>query len=598
MKGKNKMNKRYLITGVSGVDPYTNIYLVPQIITEKIIDDGSKIEIKYKNNKDTKIPQEVKLDEIFIDGSMLNILRKYIKNGNPITDIYIYLTQEMKKRTQIYETSIKNLYESNGINNFNIVFYPNDFYKDCEDRFRADDVQKFASYYKEIYEIYSKIIKQGNSDEIILNISSGTPAFKADMMIMAVTNNLKIEQTANSIESKDLKNYVMQKEKVLYDDIKQKLEEAKLNYKDAKTKIQIESRQIKDFQIDKINNQLDFLNETENALTTRSTKENIDEIKKIILLESIEDSIRKKDYCGIYYNLISNEQYLKNNKQKLLEIAGNLYYRYIGNDEEAKKSILNNDQNNIENYYPIYKANSIKNCADEVREEINAIIEKSNVMKIKSQREEINDWLLISTPLIEAISSLIVTQKTKFNFENIISKSNNKSTISLNLFNEKAPKEIKEKYANIVKESDNNFLNAFFYKNIIFQMLKTEDKQEEKKHINKILDYIYIVDLARTARVSAAHSIQNISKNEFERLYKDKLLKHSRYFSLKNITQNYINNQANQSIKCVENAVKELIVDLLPDNNEETIKYFEESINIYNTLEQAILKLLKDEIYN
>ena len=63
MKGKNKMNKRYLITGVSGVDPYTNIYLVPQIITEKIIDDGSKIEIKYKNNKDTKIPQEVKLDD-------------------------------------------------------------------------------------------------------------------------------------------------------------------------------------------------------------------------------------------------------------------------------------------------------------------------------------------------------------------------------------------------------------------------------------------------------------------------------------------------------------------------------------------------------
>lgn len=597
MKGKIKMNKRYLITGVSGVDPYTNIYLVPQIITEKIIDDGSKIEIKYKNNKDTKIPQEVKLDEIFIDGSMLNILRKYIKNGNPITDIYIYLTQEMKKRTQIYETSIKNLYESNGINNFNIVFYPNDFYEECEERFRADDVQKFASYYKEIYEIYSKIIKQGNSDEIILNISSGTPAFKADMMIMAVTNNLKIEQTANSIESKDLKNYVMQKEKLLYDDIKQKLEEAKLNYKDAKTKIQIESRQIKDFQIDKINEQLDFLNETENSLETRTSRESIDEIKKIILLESIEDSIQKKDYCGIYYNLISNEQYLKNNKQELLEIAGNLYYRYIGNDEKAKKSIQNNLQNNIENYYPIYKASSIKNCTDELKEEINAIIEKSNIMKIKSQREEINDWLLISTPLIEAISSLIVTQKTKFNFENIISKSNNKSTISLNLFNKIAPKEIKERYENVVKESDNNFLNAFFYKNIIFQMLKTEDKQEEKKHINKILDYIYIVDLARTARVSAAHSIQNISKNEFERLYKDKLLKHSRYFSLKNITQNYINNQANQSIKCVENAVKELIVDLLPDNNEETIKYFEESINIYNTLEQKILKLLKDEIY-
>ena len=285
-------------------------------------------------------------------------------------------------------------------------------------------------------------------------------------------------------------------------------------------------------------------------------------------------------------------------KQELLEIAGNLYYRYIGNDEKAKKSIQNNEQNNLENYYPIYKANSIKNCTDDVKEDINAIIEKSNIMKIKSQREEINDWLLISTPLIEAISSLIVTQKTKFDFENIISKSNNKTTISLNLFNKTAPKEIKERYEKVVKESDNNFLNAYFYKNIIFQMLKTTDKQEEKDNINKILDYIYIVDLARTERVSAAHSIQNISKNEFERLYKDKLLKHSRYYSLKNITQNYINKQANQSIKCVERAVKELIANILPDNSEETIKCFEESINIYNTLEQKIIKLLKDEIYN
>lgn len=583
------MKQRYLITGVSGVDPYTNILLKPQIIKNKI---------EYTNSNDPNIPKEFKSNKIFLDGSMLNILRKYIKLGNPITDIYIYLTDEMASKKDLYKTAIEKLYENIGVENLNIVFYPNDFYKEnYESKLRKKDVQKFASYYKEIFEIYSKIIKENNSAEIIVNISSGTPGFKSDMMIMAVTNNLKIEQTANSIESQDLEEYVKKKEKTVYNNILTQLESIKLNYENAFIKIKIKSVQISNFQPDKINEELKFLNETENSLATRATTENIDEIKKIMLLESIEDSIQKKDYCGIYYNLKNNEQYLKNNKQELLEIAGNLYYRYIGNDEKAKKSIQNNEQNNLENYYPIYKANSIKNCTDDVKEDINAIIEKSNIMKIKSQREEINDWLLISTPLIEAISSLIVTQKTKFDFENIISKSNNKTTISLNLFNKTAPKEIKERYEKVVKESDNNFLNAYFYKNIIFQMLKTTDKQEEKDNINKILDYIYIVDLARTERVSAAHSIQNISKNEFERLYKDKLLKHSRYYSLKNITQNYINKQANQSIKCVERAVKELIANILPDNSEETIKCFEESINIYNTLEQKIIKLLKDEIY-
>ena len=201
------MNKRYLITGVSGVDPYTNIYLIPQIITPKST---------FSNISDSNIPRKIKSDKIFIDGSMLNILRKYIKEGKPITDIYIYLTEEMKSKKQLYEIAIKRLYENYSLNDFKIVFYPNDFYSDYENRLRADDVQKFASYYKEIFEIYSEIVKKGNTNEIILNISSGTPAFKADMMIMAVTNNLKIEQTANYIESQDMEGLVKEKEKTLY----------------------------------------------------------------------------------------------------------------------------------------------------------------------------------------------------------------------------------------------------------------------------------------------------------------------------------------------------------------------------------------------
>ena len=592
------MSKRYLITGVSGVDPYTNIFLVPQIVVNKTMTDGSKKVEKLKSFNDNKIPNEVKLNNVFIDGSMFNILRKYIKNGNPITDIYIYLTEVMKPRKEIYQKAIKTLYKSEENQEPNIVFYPEDFYpEDYENRLRKDDVQKFASYYKEIFEIYSKITNNGIADEIILNISSGTPAFKSDMVIMAITNNLSIEQTANSIENLKLEEYVKEKERDIYENLLNKLQDAKLNYENATVKISVESRQLKEFSIDKINEELECLNQTEKVLETRTTKENIDEIKKIMLLESIEDSIEKKDYCGIYYNLKSNEQYLKNNKQELLEIAGNLYYRYIGNNKKAKENITEVDQIKLEKYYPIYKAKSIKNCSKDIKEEINAIIEKSNIMKIKSKREEMNDWLLISTPLIEAISSLLVTQKTGFDFENILNMSNKNGVISLYRFNQIAPQEIKDKYRRVVRESDKNFLNAYFYKNIIFEMLNTASNMAEKENINKILDNIYIVDLARTSRVTAAHSIQNISKLEFEKLYKNKLLAHNRYKRLKNITNQYINDKANQSVKCVEDAIERLILEVLPDNSEETKKYFEESINIYDALEQRLLKLLKDEIY-
>lgn len=623
------MEKRYLITGVSGVDPYTNVFLVPQLVTKKQIEDGSNIDVIITHTKDEDIPKEVKLENVFLDGSMLNILRKYLNLGKPITDIYIYLTEVMKNRKNIYENTIKRLYENSNVDNLNIVFYPNDFYNDSKQRFRKDDVQKFASYYKEIYEIYSKIIKENSKSEIILNISSGTPAFKADMMIMAVTNNLKIEQTANSIEQKDLEEYIKQKDSHIYNDILERLEKVKANnsekskrdYENYNVKINIESKQIKYFLSDKvIEEQLKFLNETEENINSRSTEESIDEIKKIVLLESIEDSIVKKDYCGIYNNLKNNEKYLKKHGQELLSISGNLYYRYIGDDIKAKESIKNNEQE----FYPILKSNSIQKCSEDIKNEINDIIEKSNIMKIKSKREEINDWLLISTPLIEAISSLFVTKKTNFNFEDILEKTNNKTVISLDKFNQIAPKELKEKLKNVVKESDNNFLNAYFYKNIIFEMVKNAKNQTEKEEIEKILDYIYIVDLARTARVSAAHSIQNISKTEFEKLYKNKLIKHSRYKRLQKITKQFIDyennknidlknniniestinknidlkeNKTNQSINCVEYAINRLIIELLPDNNLDTIKCFEESINIYDTLEKKILSLLEQEIY-
>ena len=96
------MIKKYLITGVSGADPYTNIILVPSIKTEGFDDEGSKCIKILTNRDDSDIPQEVKSSVAFADGPMLNILRKYIKNiFSPNLEIAMDIGREqrpLKKR--------------------------------------------------------------------------------------------------------------------------------------------------------------------------------------------------------------------------------------------------------------------------------------------------------------------------------------------------------------------------------------------------------------------------------------------------------------------------------------------------------------------
>lgn len=549
--------KNILITGVSDTDPYTNI----------------SFEVLDENNKKIR---EINSNKAFIDGAMLNILRKNIKENEPINKIYIYLTEDMEVKKDIYIKAIKSLYSyyNLSIDLKNIKFYPNDFYEDYVDRLRKENVHKFASYYKEIYDIYSVIQEDKEEKNIILNISSGTPAFKADMMMMAVTNNLKIEQTAN----------------IMNEEVKNKVKEyCKEEFIDESEKIEVKSIRNRIFPENNIEEIFDKLNITEDKLITRTQEESIDETKKVLILESIEDSIAKKDYCGIYNTLVDNKKYLGDNKEQILLIAKNLYFRYIGNDKKANENI---EDTKIQEYYPIYKFKNILNNV----EEINSTIEKFNMMQIKSKRDEINDWLLISTPLLEAITSSLVTRKLGFNFEEILED----SKISLNKFNNNkiVPNRIKSRFGKQITYSNGQFLNAYFYKNIIFRMKDSEPNIVEKKKINKILDYIYIIDIARSDRVVAAHSIRNVDKETFTVEYERKLKAHSRYGRLKNIVQEYYNeNNQFRSIECVEDAVKELIWELISNNNPLNKNVFLESINVYGRLENKILSLLKEDIY-
>ena len=296
------MNKKYLITGVSGADPYTNIFIVPSIKIINKDDYGAEKVKTYTNVNDERIPREVKSSIAFADGPMLNILRKYIRNGSPITDIYIYLTKKMASQKELYKKAIESLYCDVSVNP-TIVFYPHDFYKDdYGSHLRDKDVHNFASYYREINEIYSHIVAEQTDKKkpkIILNITSGTPAFEADMMIMAVTNNLTIEQTSMYTENEATFEYIKNNEAALYNDILEKLNDLICtdgDYQDSKCEVQMNlvSRLISNFNLENVDRQLEFLHQTEKGLESRSKKESIREIKKIMLLESVEDSIDKK----------------------------------------------------------------------------------------------------------------------------------------------------------------------------------------------------------------------------------------------------------------------------------------------------------------
>lgn len=565
--------KNILITGVSNTDPFTNIVF----------------EITDENNKENK--KTISSQKAFTDGPMISILRKHIKENDPISEIYIYLTKDMSTKKEIYIESIQNLYSYYGLNsNLEIIkFYPNDYYADYENRLRDKDVHKFASYYKEIYDMYSNIKNENSHEEknIILNISSGTPAFKSDMVIMAVTNNLKIEQTSN-ITNIEIKNKIK-------DFCKEEIE-------NETGKIDVKSYPIANFPND-LKDTLINWHATENNLASRTQKENFDETKKVMILESIEDSVAKKDYCGIYNTLLDNEKYLGKSKEKLLEIASNLYFRYIGNEKKARESIKDKKE-----YYPIYALeNMVRNI-----DEINSIIEKFNMMKTKAQRDEVNDWLLISTPLVEAITGNYVTRKCSFNFENTLDAN---SKISKGKLNERKdgkdliPSTVRSRYGNLIEQFDGQFLSAIFYKKVIdtMQWNASKNNKIEAEKLNKILTKIYIIDNARTDRVTAAHSIRNVDIETFTTEYKKSIKEHienaknpsekKRYEKIQNMMQDYDKNGKFQSIEFVEDAIENLIYELITINGPLNKNTFIKSINIYETLEKQIIDLLKKEIY-
>lgn len=107
------------------------------------------------------------------DGAMLHICRKY----RPFK-VYMYLSQEMleyRDKDDRYRYSLEQLSERLGIS-FEM--------KEIE-RPELEDVQRFDIFYKDFESLLKEIQADHSDSKILLNVSSGTPAMKSALQLIA-----------------------------------------------------------------------------------------------------------------------------------------------------------------------------------------------------------------------------------------------------------------------------------------------------------------------------------------------------------------------------------------------------------------------------
>ena len=464
------------------------------------------------------------------DGSMMHIIRNYNTKDIPIEKVCIYYSKEMyqyEKEQQIFSRAIKHFEIEN--QKIEICDYPKDKTK------LREDVYVYGSFYSEIHEILNEIIKEYTEKdeecEILLNISSGTPAMQTDLSLLGITSNLPKKLKIKMIQvTTPLKSSNNRRE------FEENIEEA--------------------------------LNETteneEKINENRTIVENIVDTRKLILLESIQDAFNKHDYAGVYNNLKNSEDLFKN--KEIFEYSKNLYFRYIGNEKKAFE-ILNNPNIVQEEIYPI------------MDEEYRVLLEKINIMKVKYSREEINDWLLIAQTVIEDLYKRLVEKILNIKIEDI----EKEGKISYDEFKIINANGRFNNIDEIIRRNDSNFINAFILRKIILR---------QRKIISfKLKNNITVLDKIRENRNRAAHTLAFVDKESLNKDFLNKIRNIEKEHNIK--VTDLIDPKLN-ALEETEKKIKELVVEIIP---KEYLDKLDDTYNVYDTITNKILTLIKNEIY-
>ncbi len=110
------------------------------------------------------------------EGSMLHIIRHYKPEV-----VYLYITKELNYNDNRYEKAIKKFNPA-----CEVVEIISELYKDDVNNYDAF-MSDFRKYITEIHDKYNN-----KGYEILLNIASGTPQMKSNLILEVITNNIKL----------------------------------------------------------------------------------------------------------------------------------------------------------------------------------------------------------------------------------------------------------------------------------------------------------------------------------------------------------------------------------------------------------------------
>lgn len=110
------------------------------------------------------------------EGSMLHIIRHYKPEV-----VYLYITKELNYNDNRYEKAIKKFNPA-----CKVVEIISELYKDDVNNYDAF-MSDFRKYITEIHDKYNN-----KGYEILLNIASGTPQMKSNLILEVITNNIKL----------------------------------------------------------------------------------------------------------------------------------------------------------------------------------------------------------------------------------------------------------------------------------------------------------------------------------------------------------------------------------------------------------------------
>ena len=488
--------KRVLVSFVGMVDPFT--------VTE------------IKDQKKEKV-----IDTIKRDGSLTHIMRHYKKENKLIDKVYIYYSQEMFEYKDSIDLAVKHFFP-----NIDIINLPKD-----EKNLRID-VNKYGTFYPIISEIFEEIKKEYLYEkycEIIINISSGTPAMQTDLSLIAITHNLP-------------KNF-------------------KVKMLQVNTPFKKSNNQRKKYGADELQILLREVDEQENQNEDRTEEEKINDTRKLILIEGIENSLKKDDYAGIYDVIKTNKDMFENHD--LLYYSQNLYYRNIGDEKSAKEGIPDEI---------LKKLYIIKD------KDISSIIERINMLNTKNSRDEINDWLLLAQTVIEDIYERMLLKICKFDIREILEN----EKISLDKFNKINTNNKYANILNIISTSNGRFVDAFLLKKILMSYEPEIGKEGMK--------VIIVLDKIRTFRNVSAHSNEFITRKKLDMGFKKKIEDEARY---QKTTTTRLVAYPNDAIKEVNYKIKNILRRIVSEEDEANMN---DALKMYDNIKDKISEILENEL--